>query len=66
MIGCECCEVGNEEEIEEQFDRVSFMSLRKDKVLLIGAFQRGLDDGCGLMQPFEMLLSITTRSQYEC
>jgi hypothetical protein len=37
MIGCECCEVGNEEEIKEQFDGVGFVSLRENEVLLIGA-----------------------------
>lgn len=39
VVGGECCEVGHKEKIEEEFDRIGFVSLREDKVLLIGASQ---------------------------
>lgn len=40
VIGGECCQVGYEEQIEEELDRVGFMALREDKVLLVGTRQR--------------------------
>jgi hypothetical protein len=33
----ESCEVGYEEEVEEELDRVGFVTLRKDEVLMVGA-----------------------------
>lgn len=58
MVCGESRKVGYEEEIEEQFNAVGFVSLREDEGVVICAYQWGFDPWCGLMQTLEMLLFV--------
>jgi acetyl-CoA carboxylase beta subunit len=53
-----CGEVGYEEEIEEQFNAIGFMALRKDERVVICTDKRRFDPWCGLVQTLEMLLFV--------
>jgi hypothetical protein len=57
----ECCEVGYEEEIEEQFHAVGFVALRKDERVVICADKRRFNPWCGLMQTLQMLLFVAVQ-----
>ena len=60
MVCRKSCEIGYEEEIEEQFNAVGFGSLREDERVVICAYKRGFNPWCGLVKTLEMLLFIAT------
>jgi hypothetical protein len=52
------CEIGYEEEVEEQFNAVGFMALGENERVMIRTHEWGFNPWCGLMKTFEMLLFV--------
>lgn len=58
VIRSEGGKIGNEEQIEEEFDAVGFVTLREDKTVTVGTDKGRLDQWCGLVKTREMLLCV--------
>jgi hypothetical protein len=37
VVCCECCEIGYEEEVEKELDRIGLVALGEDEMLMVGA-----------------------------
>lgn len=59
VVGGECCEIGNEEQIEEELDSVRFVALGEDEMIVVGTCKRILDPGHSLVQALEVLFLVT-------
>jgi hypothetical protein len=62
----ECCKIGYEEQVEEQFNAVGFVALREDERVVICTDQWRLDPWCAVVQPLQMLLRVAVGCQCKC
>lgn len=58
VVGCECGEVGDEEEVEEELGRVGFVALRENERGVVGAEEGGFDPGGGFVQAAEVFFFV--------
>jgi hypothetical protein len=49
VVRRKCREIGYEEEVEEQFNGIRFVSLGENELFMVGTLQRGLDEWRGLV-----------------
>ena len=61
MVGSKSGEIGDEEQVKEQFNRIGLMSLGKNELLVVGTLEWGFDQSARLVHPLEMLFGIPTR-----
>lgn len=58
VVRGKCREVGDEEQVEEEFDAVCFVALREDEGIVVCADEGRFDPGCGVVQALEVLFFV--------